>query len=239
MRNLEQTGMMSRMLLAAILLLLSGVSYAEQNTLVYDRYSLQVSAESEVENDLMVVNLMIEDEDSNSAALADRINQEMLWALLQTEKHPRIKSSTKDYNTYPKYEKNRIIGWRSSQVLQLESTDFESIKKAVAELQERLIVRSMQFLSRPETRKDAENNLIDEALTSFRERSTLIQKSMQAETYRIIQLSVNTNDFGSPMYRVESMNMDARSVSKSVAAPAIDAGTSKIRVSVSGEIQLQ
>ncbi|HBR96620.1 MAG TPA: hypothetical protein DD979_04490 [Gammaproteobacteria bacterium] len=216
-------------------------AFAEGDTpVVYDRYSLQVSTESEVENDLMTVVLVVEDEDRDSAALADRINQNMLWALLQTEKFPDIKTQTKRYSTSPKYEQNRIVGWRSSQELVLESVEFESVKKAVAILQEKLTVRAMQFTPQSVTRQEAENALLDDALAAFRARASLIQKSMQASSYRVIQVMIDAGRQGPPVYaRNEVMAMSAKSSMGAVAAPATDAGTSRIRIAVSGEIQLQ
>lgn len=235
----KRTGLFEQLIFALLIGFGSAMAVAEDATVVYDRYSLHVSAEAEVENDLMVVMLVVEDEDSNSAALADRINQVMLWALLETEKYPSIKAATRDYRTYPKYDQNRITGWRSSQALRLEGSDIESVKMAVAELQQQLIVRSMQFLPREETRRQAENDLVDDALERFRDRADLIRTSMQAEEYRVIQISVNTGDIGRPAYRMEAMAMDTRGAAKSVAAPAVEAGSSKIQISVSGEIQLQ
>ncbi len=220
------------------LILLQAIVMADDNTPVYSRYSLSASASVEIENDLMTVQLVVEDEDTDSAALAERINQKMLWALLQLEQFHSIKSSTRDYNTYPIYEQKRISGWRSSQTLQLQGSMFDDIKRAIGKLQERLTVRSMRFSPRPETRKMTENKLIDEALEAFRERADLISKSMNASGYRVIHAGVNTDDHRAPMFR-EAMAADMQVRNKAVSAPSIDAGTSQITVAVHGEIQLQ
>ncbi|MCB1755838.1 MAG: SIMPL domain-containing protein [Gammaproteobacteria bacterium] len=214
-------------------------AYAEADAVVYDRYALSASAETDIDNDQMTVEMVVEDEDKDSAALADRINQNMLWALLQLEKFPAIKSSTRNYTTRPQYEQSHISGWRSSQTLQLQGSDFEEIKNAIAILQERLIVRSMHFEPRQQTRREIEDRLISEALEAFRQRAELVRNSMQAEKFRVISLNINTNDYAGPVYRDQVMTMSTRAATPSVAAPAVDAGTSRVQVSVHGEIQLQ
>ena len=239
LNNCIRSALIGWLSLSLGLLLLTVNVRAEQSPTLYDRYSLQVSAESEIENDLMTAHLTVEDEDRNSAELADRINQEMLWALLQIERYPSITSSTQNYSTYPKYEHNRIVGWRSSQTLMLKGKDFDEIKAAIGVLQERLTVRSMRFKPTPETRQEAEDKLIADALAAFRKRSVLIQSSMQATDYRVIHMSVDTNGYSRPVYRAETMAMDARGAAKSVTQPAVDAGTSRIQIVVHGEIQLQ
>jgi predicted secreted protein len=217
---------------------LAGVSSTEAP--VYDRYTLHASANASISNDLMTVLMVIEDEDADNAVLADRINQDMLWALLQLESYPSIKTHSREYTTYPKYEHNRINAWHISQTLSLEGADFDAIKTVVASLQERLTVRSMTFSPKIETRKMAEDKLISEALSLFKQRSSLIQESMGHEKYRVIHLSIDSNNRGGgplPVYR-ESMSM-SRSSSMAVTAPSVDAGKSNISVSVHGEIQLQ
>ncbi len=225
-------------LLICLMFVLIG-AMADDNAPIYDRYSLSASAQSDVANDLMTVKMVVEEEDRNSAVLADRINQIMQWALAQVKKLPGIEARTTDYNTYPKYEQKRISGWRSSQTLQLEGGDFETVKAAVAVLQERMIVRNMHFSPRPQTRMQTENGLIGRALEAFRQRAILVQDSMQATGYRVIQISVNTQDFMEPPgYDMQRMEMQMRSFNQGVTLPAVDAGNSRISVSVHGEIQL-
>jgi len=61
---------------------------------------------------------------------------------------------------------------------------------------------------------------------------------MQASGYRIMHLNINTpgNQPGRSHMRVERMAMQSRAVEHS---PAIEAGETRINVSVSGQIQLQ
>ncbi len=211
---------------------------AESSDTIYDQYTLQASAEGDVVNDLMVVHLRVEHEDRDAKALAERVNQEMAWALEQLEAFERIDTKTQNYNTSPKYEQNRVVGWRSSQTLEIQGSDFEQIKEALQKLQSKLQIQHMQFLPRDETRKQIEDNLIREALDNFKHRAAIVQENMGAKTFRVMQININTG--GRNPARMRMQHTQAAGMSRSLeSAPAVEGGESKISVSISGQIQLQ
>ncbi len=205
---------------------------------VYDQYSLQATAEGEVENDLMIVRLQVEHEDRDTAALANRVNQDMQWALDQLDETQALQYRTENYRTYPKYEQNRIVGWRSSQVLTVSGADFDELKNVVQVLQQRLQVADMSFRPSDDTRSEVEDTLINEALDNFKRRAEIVQANMQASGYRVMHLEIQTpgSRGGSGQLRAEMMAVQSRSGGQS---PAIEAGETRITVSVSGQIQLQ
>lgn len=216
-----------------------GVAFADEDQLLFDLYRLQATAEGEVPNDLLSAELVVEDEDRDAASLANRINASMGWALEQMKRYPGVKAESGNYNTWPKHERktNRIIGWRSSQSLKIESDDFAAARKAINSLQERLTVRGMQLTAKPATRKAREDQLINEALNAFKARATLVMENMGSGTYRIVDLDINTHSGMQPYPRPQMRGMEM-SMSK-MAEPAIAAGTSTVAVTVSGRVQLQ
>ena len=206
----------------------------------YDVYQLSAEAQVDVANDLMSVNLVAQATGSDSAELANKINATMGWALAKLKAYPRIDSRTLDYQTYPQYERNgsRIKGWVASQSVRLESDDFEQTSKAIQLLQERMQVQGMQLTAKPETRKKAEDQLINTALDAFKQRALLVQTNMGAPAYRVMNLSINTSGSrahyrAQDNYRAESLEMAVGS------APAIEAGTSTVTVHINGQIQLE
>ncbi len=223
----------------SLLLMVGGQSMsAESGDTIYDQYTLQASAEGEVINDLMVVHLRVEHEDRDAKALAERVNQDMAWALEQLKPYELIDSKTQNYSTYPKYEQNRIVGWRSSQTVEVQGSDFEQIKEALQKLQSKLQIQHMQFLPRDETRKQIEDNLIREALDNFKHRAAIVQENMGAQSFRVMQININTG--GRNPARMRMQQTQAAGMSRSLeSAPAVEGGESKISVSISGQIQLQ
>lgn len=205
----------------------------------YDVYSLSSSAQIEVPNDLMTVTLVAQATGSDAAELANTINASMGWAVSKLKPYISIDTRTLDYQTHPQYERNgsRIKGWVASQSIRLESDNFEEAAKAIQVLQERLQVQGMRLSAKPETRTKAEDQLMNTALSAFKARALLVQTNMGAPAYRVMNLSINTNDRGGMHMRNENYRASAdMSVSS---APAIEAGTSQVSVSVSGQIQLE
>lgn len=212
-----------------------GTAVLADTETLYDQYTLQASAEAEVVNDLMLVHLQVQHEDRDSKALSEKVNRDMTWALAQLEPIGDIDFDTRNYSTYPKYEQNRIIGWRSAQTLVIQGTHFETLKDALQILQSKLQIQQMQFQPREETRKAVEDELIQEALDNFKHRASIVQDNMGAQSYRVMQININTGGRQGRM-RMEAQATAMRSMDS---APAIEGGQSKISVNISGQIQLQ
>lgn len=230
--------MWSRLLSIACLIAWSGIANADMNhQILYDQYTLQASAEGEVDNDLMMVHLQVQHEDKDAGSLAEKVNRDMDWALRQLVEFTEVEANTRDYRTYPKYEQDRVAGWRSSQTLVIQGADFEQLKEVLQVLQSRLQIQNMQFQPRDETRKKVENDLIQSALQNFRDRASIVRESMNATDYRIIQVNINTGGGRGGRAR---MDAQASTMMRSLeSAPAVEAGQSRITVNVSGQIQLQ
>ena len=210
-------------------------AYAHDDEVLFNRVNIQAQAEREVPNDEMQVLLVTEHQGKQPAAIADQVNADMDWALKRSKQVKGVEVSTASYQTYPIYKDRDVVGWRVSQELQLKSSDTTKLSELVGALQERLQVRRMQFNTTKATRDHYENELIDEALEAFKRRVEIVQKHMDGKDYRIIELHVNTGGYSGPVLYQEraakfsTMAMDA--------APSVEAGTSKLTVTVSGSVQ--
>ena len=81
-----------------------------------------------------------------------------------------------------------------------------------------------------------EDELIEDALGQFRARAKLIARGMGSKDWSLIQISVGST--GGAPHRV-MMERDTRMMSRASAAPpAFEAGTSEVRVHVSGTVEL-
>ena len=200
---------------------------------LFNTVNLQAAAEREIPNDEMIVLLATEHEGSETASLASKINSDMQWALELIKQYPTIRSQTRSYQTYPTYRKQIIIGWRASQQVEIKSKDISALTELVGKLQEKLQVKQMSFNPTKETRINFENELIEEAMQAFLARVEIVKKHMPAKNQRIINLNINTGGYRPPVMHAQrpmkSMEM--------VSAPAVEAGTSKLMVTVSGSVQ--
>ena len=146
-----------------------------------------------------------------------------------------MKAQSAGYQTYPVYDKNRVSRWRVRQELRLESGDFAAATELVGKLQATLVVTGLNLSVSNEARRKAENALIPEALASFEERARVVRDAMKAKGHRMRDLQLSTG--GAPPRPMLSM---ARQMSsESVAQPAIEPGSTRILVTVSGTVQLQ
>lgn len=208
---------------------------------LYNVFSLSSEVAVEVTNDLMIATLQVNAEDKDPAALASKINSTMSWAVAELRQYPRLKTQTRDYQTYPRYDTSqvrRLIGWQGIQSIEIETDDFESAGMAIARLQERLQVQSIRMAAKPETRVAAADTLINNALYAFKERALLIQRNMGASSYRVLDVNIQSDQNYSPVYERSVQSYDMMR-SAAVAEPALESGTSRVSVQVYGRVQLQ
>jgi cob(I)alamin adenosyltransferase len=102
----------------------------------------------------------------------------------------------------------------------------------VGRLQQELVLASLALSVSDEARRSAENALIAEALAALEERARVVRDAMRAKSYRVKELQIGT---GGPPPR--PMLAEARP--RRGRAAAIEPGTTRLQVTVSGTIQLQ
>jgi len=206
----------------------------------HDIVSLSASADAVLDNDRMSATLVVQAEAKEPAALADEINRTMRWALDALDTWPDIARETRDYRTWPRRDTSqarRLIGWSGSQSLAIESGDFAAMAEAMQTLQERLQVQGTSLDVSVEARREAADELIDEALEAFERRATRVTATLGATGYRILEIDVRTEEGGyapPPMMRSRMMEADAMAV----AEPGIAGGTSRLAAHASGRVQL-
>ncbi len=209
---------------------------AEDETL-FNQIHINAQVERNVENDQLEVTMLVEKQGSKPEEIATQVNETMQWALELANDKSEIEVSTRSYQTYPIYKNRLIVGWRATQELYLKSVAITDLTELVGKLQERLQVNHMQFSPTRETRVKIENELISEAMDAFRQRAEIINQHMDEKNYRIINLHVNTGNSGPVMYREAMVSRAATMDMAMEMAPAVEAGTSKVVVTVSGSIQ--
>lgn len=200
------------------------------------RVSFRVESDRQVANDWLRASLTVTDEDPDPAAVAQRVNEVMAWALEVARAEKRVKVQSGGYSTQPVYDKARIRRWRSTQQLWIESDDFDAVTHLVGKLQSRLQLQSLDFSVSPGLRRKVADELIEEALAAFKARAELVRKNLGAKGYAIVALGIDTPEAPRPprpMLRAAGM-ADASKVE-----PAVEAGTSRISVHVNATIELE
>jgi predicted secreted protein len=201
-----------------------------------NRASFSVERSREVANDWITAVIGTSDEDSDSAKLADRVNQTMSWALGVAKGAKSVEVKSGGYSTQPVHDKSGKIGrWTASQDLVLEGADADAVSALIGKLQSKLQLRSIAFSVSPDTRRKVEDALIGDVLGAFQERAKRVQSGLGARDWELVAISIQTPWGGPPpmpMYARAKMAMDE------VAAPSFESGQSTLTVRVDATIEL-
>ncbi|MEP6701739.1 MAG: SIMPL domain-containing protein [Betaproteobacteria bacterium] len=193
--------------------------------------SLTTSATAQVDNDRMTIVLQAESEKPQATAAASEVNARMGKALAIAKAVSGVTAKTVSYSTDQVMEKGKMVRWRVSQLLQIETAEFTAGASLATRLQEEgLLLSSLTFNVSPEARRIALARLQHEALTEWQVLAKQAAASMGYASYAPGRLTVNTNDNG-PRPRFA-----ARAMSAVAAEPvAVASGSSEIVMTVSGE----
>jgi predicted secreted protein len=213
--------------------ILGGTALAEEPA--FDRVSFEVERVARIENDRVSAVLTAQSQGQSPATLADEVNRTMEWALGEARGASEVSAQTGTYQTHQSRDSDRQQVWVVRQDLILEADELESLRSLLGVLQERLHLTSMRFQPSDSSRRAAEDALTRAALTAFRARAELIRESLGFSGYRLVEVQVGP-DAATPVPYPRGMAMAAEAA---VAAPALEAGTSDVRLRVRGTIQLQ
>ncbi|MEE9492911.1 MAG: SIMPL domain-containing protein [Gammaproteobacteria bacterium] len=218
------------------MMMLQTLVVADEDKQPMDQVNFQIDVDTEVENDQINVVLSIHEKNRHPAQLAVKINDAMAWALEIARSYDKIDIKTGSYQTYPVYNNKRISSWRGQQDLLLQGSEVSAISELTGRLQERLQVQSMRFSVSRERQRQEQEKLISDALQAFQKRAALIAKNLGATGYDIETVSIQSSGQPyMPRMRMESMTKTTSMAS----APAMEAGSSKVQVTVSGAVRLR
>jgi predicted secreted protein len=229
---------MEKLSIRNVVLLCTGLlaaAAAGAEVLRYNQVTLQAQQSEAVANDTMHVTLRTFDEGPDPARLAAGINRDMEWALALAREDKDLDVRTGNYQTYPVRHKNEHKGWRAQQDLELEGRDTEAISALVGRLQEKLQVSSIRFSVSDDRRIAVENRLIAAALDAYRERARIIGDNLGANGYRLVDIHVNSAGQRPPPIPYQAR---MATVASEAAPIAVEAGESRITVTVNGSIEL-
>ncbi len=207
------------------------------DVLPYDRVAFAISAEKEVENDVLTAILSASETGQDTAKLADSVNQAIVWAMEIAKKETAVESRTLSYTTQPVYRDGKVDGWQVAQSIELKSKDSKILSSLLGQLQEKLRVQAVDYSISTEVRKAMEEQLISEAMAGFKQRAAQVKQTMERAEYRVVRLDIQTaSDFPQPQYRMAAM---AEAMPMAAApAPVLDAGKQKVNVTINAEIEL-
>ena len=195
---------------------------------------LSAEASRPAANDLARATVFAEASGATPGELANRIKGLMTEGLKIAKGYATVKMQSSGTSTYPVYAKGgKIESWRMRSELTLESSDTAALSELLGKLQASLGVSSLAMLPAPETRKNAENEAMLDAVNAFKSRAKLLADTL-GKSYRIKQLSVNS----SGRTPVMPMMRASASFAADAAPMPMEGGDSQVTVNVTGQIEL-
>lgn len=201
---------------------------------------LSASAQTEVPQDWLVINLSVQKEGLQALAVQKQLNATLSSALAVATpmaKAGALEVKTGDMNVSPRYGRDsKMNGWVGSAQLVLQGRDAEQITTLAGRLLE-LTVSQIDWRLSPEQKTAAEARIQAEAVAHFQSKAQSLTKQFGFAAYTLREVRVSAQEAGEGlvMPRIAMAQMDA---SAPMPMPAL-AGKSRVVVNISGSIQLR
>lgn len=201
---------------------------------------LSASAQTEVPQDWLVINLSVQKEGLQAPAVQKQLNAILSAALAAATPMAKpgvVEVTTGEMNVSPRYgREGKMNGWVGSAQLILQGRDVEQITTLAGRLQE-LTVSQIDWRLSPEQKTAAEARIQAEAVARFQSKAQSLTKQFgfAAYTLRDVRVSAQEAGEGVVMPRLAMAQMDAPAP---MPVPTL-AGKSRVVVNISGSIQLR
>jgi|GEM_PF-26974 len=206
--------------------------------------SLSAEASREIEHDLMRVTLYTQVEGEHPAELAKITTNRLNTAIAKAREVKAVNLQSGNRSTSPVYSRNgeKILKWRESAELHLESQDMTALATLTSELLgDELSMGRRSFSVSREKRVANEDSLTQEAIAAFRARAQLAAEALGYQQWRLVQMNLDGRNINARplMARAQSMDMlDMAAMDSGFINQQIEAGRSTLSVRVDGVIEV-
>ncbi len=196
--------------------------------------TVSASASATVQNDRLQAWLRAEGDNASPAAAASQVNAAIAKALAEAKAYPDVKVATAGYSTQQIADRQKPNRWHVVQTLSIDSGDFTAAANLISKLQDEngLLLSGMGFALSDKSRREAEDSVTQQAIKSWQARAQSAALGLGFGGWRPGHITVQTGDAGRayPVMRAQAM-----SVSGGSSPVAVEAGTTEVSVTVSGE----
>ena len=220
----------------------AGATFSQQSTArdgLQNVAQLSASGSVEVQQDLLSIAMSTTRDGADASTVQTQLKQALDTALAQARQAAapgQMDVRTGNFSLQPRYGKEgKMNGWQGSTELVLEGKDFSRITTTAGKIQT-LTLTNVGFALSREQRARVESEAQTLAIERFKSRAADIAKSFGFGSYTLREVSISSNDQGSP--RPYAMAMQAKSAMAD-APVLVEAGKSTVTVTVSGSVQMK
>lgn len=200
----------------------------------YDRVSFSTNATSQVANDTLVAILYYERRGDDLASMADEVNRKISAVVTRSKAVEGITVRTLGYQTDRVRDKVEREKWRVRQSVRLQSEAIAPMTRLLGELQAEVALESLSYTVSETRRAQVEDQLTSEAIAAFQARAAAITRQLGGKSYQLVSMHI---DDGGGGIVPQAMRREVMALS-SVAPPAVEPGTTLLRVDVGGVIEV-
>jgi len=207
-----------------------------------NRVTLSATAQVEVPQDWLTLNLSTTREGLEPAAVQNQLKQALDAALTiarpQAEKG-QLDLRSGNFSLSPRYGRDgKVNGWQGSVNLTLEGRDFARITTVAGKVQS-LTLQDLSFGLSPSARAALEADLQAQALARFQAKAQAVAQSFGFKTYQLVQVNVGAVDGGGGQMRPMLSAAPFAKAAMAEAAVPVEAGQSTVQLSVNGTVRLK
>jgi hypothetical protein len=203
--------------------------------------SFSTEVTKDVGYDVMEVTLFVKEENKNLKELNQTINQKVNAALEVLKKQSAVEVKKNTRSTQVRYDsKGKQSGWIERADLVLESKDFVVLSQVISDLNDTFAITDVVQKLSKEAAVKFEDEMIKSALAQFQHKAQLIQTSLNAKGYEVVNLNLDSRNempyFDRRMMPVAKMNSFSSEAADEVSLD--NNGKAELKASVSAQIKL-
>jgi predicted secreted protein len=224
-----------RLLIAALLAFATIPALATPQA---SQIELTASAQREVPNDQLDAVLYLVEQQSQPAALADKLNRKSRLALAIARAYPNVETRSGPSSSWPLYDANgQIQSWQGRVEIQLASVNFVQSAELVGRLQEFMLLQSIKFSVSDAMRLQTEQLMLPGAIRQLQDTARIAAQALGKKQVVVRSLNI-TRDGGTP--RLQSgLSAKRTSVSGPVTPPDWQPGQTRVRIRVEGKLEIR
>ena len=203
--------------------------------------SFSTEVTKDVDYDVMEVTLFVKEENKNLKELNQTINQKVNAALEVLKKQSAVEVKKNTRSTQVRYDsKGKQSGWIERADLVLESKAFVVLSQVISDLNDTFAITDVVQKLSKEAAVKFEDEMIKSALAQFQHKAQLIQTSLNAKGYEVVNLNLDSRNempyFDRRMMPVAKMNSFSSEAADEVNLD--NNGKAELKASVSAQIKL-
>ena len=220
-----------------------GVAHAQTPEPLRNVVQLSASGQVEVDQDWLQMNLSVNREGTNAAAVQKQLQQSVDAAMRSLKPQAQgqdMQVHSGSFGVYPRHGNDgKIKGWQGRAEVVLEGKDFARISQAAAQVPD-LTVSSMGFGLSKEGNIKVQDQAQAMAVENFKARASQLTKQFGFASYSLREVSVNSQDgYFMPRMQRASVAMAAAPKMDMAEPVPVEAGKTQVTVNVSGSVQMQ